>query len=287
MRKIFFVFVICVALAGISYLRYFLIDGFSTRKINYSGEYQKEYDLGIDFETVRDILDQEFVYLGKGRQSYVFESSDKKYVIKFIKYHKYKMPFYKDILEYFNWISEKRKVYFNQKINRYQTAYNSYKIAYFDLAEMTKIKYLHLNQTYFLKKNVVLRDKMGIKHLVDLDKVAFILQERAEDLAFSLKKKKNVEKLIDSFFSSIHLKRKNHIMDKDYSNIIRNSGVIDGNFIEVDVGSFVKNKTLDKKFWKEEFLYVSNLMESFLKDNLEEFLPYYRKRKEEELLCVE
>ncbi len=54
----------------------------------------------------------------------------------------------------------------------------------------------------------------------------------------------------------------------------------------MDVGSFAKNKTLEKEFWKKEFCYVSDLMESFLKDNVEEFLPYYQKRKEEELLCI-
>ena len=41
-------------------------------------------------QEMNNIFDQKFKYLSKGCQTYVFQSEDKKYVIKFIRYHRYR-----------------------------------------------------------------------------------------------------------------------------------------------------------------------------------------------------
>ena len=74
-----------------------ITDGFRVDKIKVDLASLQEEDIQISPEKKKEIfsiLKQEFHYIDKGCQTYVFESFDKDYVIKFIRFHKYRLPFW-------------------------------------------------------------------------------------------------------------------------------------------------------------------------------------------------
>ena len=83
MRIFLKVFLAIFLIVVILEVKYFLTAGFVPKKIIYQASYRSDLEISSDFfEKNSSVLDQEFNYLNKGRQSYVFESKDKKYVIK-------------------------------------------------------------------------------------------------------------------------------------------------------------------------------------------------------------
>lgn len=267
--------------------KYFLTSGFNIKKIFYDTDFRRELEINEDFEKYSPIFNQNFFYLSKGRQCFVFESEDKKYVLKFIRYHKYRYPFWAEILSYFNILSEKQKTILKEKRERYERAMSSYKIAYEDLKDITKVLYIHLNQTDFLNTKVMIKDSLNINHEIDLDKVGFILQKKEKSLKdiFLKFNNENNEKIIKSFFSSISYMLKKNITNIDILNLIRNSGCEDNNFVIIDVGSFLKGD--DKIILKNTFFECAYELEKFLKEKGDKYLPFFEKIKKEELLCLE
>ena len=55
--------------------------------------------------------------------------------------------------------------------------FDSYKIAYENLKDETGLIYLHLNKTDFLKQKMIIIDKIGIYHEIDLDSMEFLIQK--------------------------------------------------------------------------------------------------------------
>lgn len=79
---------ILIVLAARLYL--YLTDDFRLSNITYEMPYQKEWQspplTALEEEKLANILAQEFSYLGKGSQCYVFSSKDGRYVLKFFKF---------------------------------------------------------------------------------------------------------------------------------------------------------------------------------------------------------
>jgi hypothetical protein len=273
--------------------KYLLTDGFTPRKITYMAPYniQNEIESPLSAKCLY-ILDDEFSYLGRGAQTYVFESADKKYVIKFIRYHKYKVPFWNEILNYLNLSSKNVQKTVKAKINRYNLVMKSYKLSYSFLSDISLVEYVHLNQTDFFNKKIVVRDKCSKKHLIDLDKVAFVIQKKVSGLPEGINDKirKNEEQgvchIIDSFFDSLSFLAKNKIVNRDYPNIIRNSGVFDQKYVMTDVGSFFSVPTGKEDYLKNQYFNFSNAFKSFLQQTGPQYLPFSEERLQKEISCL-
>ncbi|KPK32560.1 MAG: hypothetical protein AMS24_03885 [Chlamydiae bacterium SM23_39] len=284
MKKIFFS--ICL-LIFIVESKYFLTSGFNIKKIFYNPDFRRDLEINEDFSKYLPILNQKFFYLSKGRQCFVFESEDKKYVLKFIRYHKYRYPLWAEILSYLKILSKNQISLLKEKKERYERAMNSYKIAYEDLKDITKVVYIHLNQTDFLKKKVVIRDSLKIDHEVELDKVGFILQKKENNLkdVFFKFNDENNKKIIKSFFGSISYMLRKNITNIDILNLIRNSGCENNDFVIIDVGSFLKNS--DKKILRKTFFKCSYELEKFLREKGDRYLPFFEEVKRKEIVWLE
>ncbi len=292
MRIFLKVFLAIFLIVVILEVKYFLTAGFVPKKIIYQASYRSDLEISSDFfEKNSSVLDQEFNYLNKGRQSYVFESKDKKYVIKFIRYHKYKNPFWAEILEYLKFLTPHKRVLLKERENRYQVALDSYKIAHEDLKDFTRVLYVHLNQTDFLKKIITVRDKLGVAHRIDLDKVAFVFQKKIKLFSKILlnmkkeKRKEDIEKMVNSFFDALTFKMKKDIINKDYPNIIRNCGYDEGNFIELDIGSFCKAQNKEEK--RDFVLSYLKEFREFFEKNIPEVFPFFEKLERKKVKCLE
>lgn len=273
--------------------KYLLSDGFSPRRITYLGPYKTENEIEHPLNAkCLYIFDQEFSYLGRGGQTFVFESADKKYVLKFIRYHKYKVPFTGEIREYLNLISKSYQTTMDAKKNRYNLVMKSYKIAYSFLPEVTLVEYVHLNQTDFLNKKIVVKDKSSRKHVVDLDKVAFIIQRKVNGLdkviqsSVKNNEKDEVCKLIDSFFDCITFLAKNNIVNRDYPNMLRNSGVLGQKYIMTDVGSFFLVPENRRDYLQHQFSNFTDTFRSYIKESAPEHLSFYDNRLKKEMSCL-
>lgn len=255
--KLFFKTLLVIALIlGISKSWQLITDGFRIDKIK-SHLTIKDSDESLDPE-LKKIFDQKFKYLSKGCQTYVFESLDKTHVIKFVRYHRYKIPLWLKIFSFLDSYRNKR-IYYKDKLLK--DSLNSYEISNKFLKNETAVIYVHLNRTKHLNKKIQIIDRVNRTYLVDLDQTGFIIQKKVQTFAeVLLQNKKNVEKLTmlaNSFlYTTESIYRKGFIND-DY-NCVKNSGFINGQVIHSDVGSFLPKDNLMAKenFEKEFFRFV-------------------------------
>jgi hypothetical protein len=228
---------------------------------------------------LQKILGQKFFYLGRGRQSFVFSSEDDRYVIKFLRYHKYQKPL---TTRMFSCITKGQKQAFLEKKERALRAQESYDIALNRLSLETAVIFAHLTPTRHSYKQVVVYDGLDRAWTIDLDNVLFIVQKKASSLEKELKRSllsKNEEKvhqLICSFLEGVFKRQKAGILNRDWRNALRNSGVIGDQVIEVDIGSFYRDDAVfSGDRFQEEMILFSLPLKEFLKKEGPEYLPAF------------
>ncbi len=183
------------------------------------------------------LFNQSFYYLARGTQFFVFESEDKKYVLKFLR---------SDRLEGFNKSIFKLKKQKKQKAKR--DIFTACNLAFLNIPESTAILGMHLKKTKDLLK-VTLRDHLGRKRQIDLNLYAFVVQKNGKNLKTILEKAKKTknefyaEMLINSFFDLINNRIKKNISNSD-PNFFDNFLVVNGKIKEMDFGDFFFNPAL-------------------------------------------
>jgi hypothetical protein len=186
-----------------------------------------------ELSVVKQALEQPFSYLSKGSQAFVFVSEDQQYVLKLIRYNHITPSFFDKLL------SPARCQALDGKLEK---DFTSYKIAYEELKEETGLLFLHLTKTDFFHQKLIIVDKIGIAHTLDLDKTEFILQKRVEPLYPYLKnlmaKKQEAEAkaLISHLVSLLADQYKKGIINSDVD-LFKNFGCLGKQVIELDVGS--------------------------------------------------
>lgn len=266
-RLLTFIVIILVLWGGVK-LSDSLTDGFFVANII--------YDLPFDLrrpvkppsperlESVRDILMQDYFYLCKGRQAYVFESADGNYVLKFFKYQRMRPLWW---AKTFGWIPainsvwEERSAVNESKLER---LFNGCKIAYEDVADITGLVYVKLDNSFAPVPTVVIHDKLGIAHEIPLDERQFIVQLKAEPFderiitLLAEKQYDEAEALIFEMLGLLLEEYKRGYMDLD-PGIMKNTALLDERPIHIDIGQFVRiNETFESSFVKQDFLEKTN-----------------------------
>lgn len=182
------------------------------------------------------LFNQKFYYLASGGQSFVFASADKKYVLKFFKNYS-SWPL--------SWLATKKQR--KKRLDKQERDFASYQLAFSELREEAALLYLHLNSTPKELPQVCLVDKLGIEHLVALDKTPFLLQKKGIPLYEHLEKlleENNQEGVKDSLASLarlLHTRINKGIFDGD-PKVHRNTGFIENIPILIDVGTLCKSR---------------------------------------------
>lgn len=263
---------------GIKHEYYLLTGGFRANKVLSTHSYNKEWECLMKRESLK-VLDQEFFYLGKGRQAYVFESQDRHFVLKFVRAHRYRAPFWVDLF----YLQDVFKDFVKAKKKRFSIAMNSYKLAYEKMQDKTQILFVHLNKSDDLKKRVILKDKTGRAIRIDLDKCSFLLQKKVTPIKerFSLLKKKGeideAKELCKSFLEEIFDRAKRGILNRDFPNIMINYGYFDSKVVEMDVGSFCEAPDLKERRegFHNEIGRWSEPFKEYLRAEFPELISYY------------
>lgn len=227
-------------------------DGFKICKISSDLPFNPEWETPPhNLSLAKEALSQPFSYLARGSQAFVFASQDGQYVLKLIRYNHIQPSFWEKMTS-----PEKCRT-LEEKLSH---DFTSYKIAYEELQEETGLLCVHLNKTDLFHQNLVIIDKLGISHVLDLDKTEFILQKRAEPLYPHIKKlmEQGEEKMAKTLISHLifllsHQSTKG-IMNSDVD-LFKNFGCLENQVIELDIGS-LKRGSQDK----EELLKVTECL---------------------------
>lgn len=229
--------------------------------------------------TVQTILNQPFSYLGKGSQSYVFLSEDGDYVLKFFK-RKHLQPSRTLLtirsVPFLKSYSDHRIKKLSMSLTR---AMMGYKNAYEMRKDECGLVFVHLNKFQLNLVPVLVKDKMGWEHHIDLNQTLFILQKKAkttkEVLSEALDKKdvslakRRIRQVLDHY----HSEYKAGVYDQDYG-ILKNKGFIGEKPILLDAGKLIKTEKIkDPKVYRGHLEKNVRRLSNWLRNNY----PTYHK----------
>lgn len=251
MKKLIIILIMILSIGALAKGWHTLTGGFKTSKIippnDVYAETTEVFHLTDDF---LKIFDQEFHYLDKGCQVYVFESSDKNYVIKFLRHHKYKPYFWMNFTFGIKSLADYKEKYSLVKKDRIKNNFLSYLMSYDELKDITDVVYVHLGPTDYINKKLLVRDRFRQKWFLNLDDMHFVLQKKAKPLKnllvqlYNENKIDEVKNLIDQYFDVLKNRTLRGIKNTDHSGFIRNMAFLDNKVIEIDVGGYRKVKEL-------------------------------------------
>jgi hypothetical protein len=230
------------------------------------------------------IFDQEFIFLDRGCQVYVFSSLDNKYVLKLIRYHKYQPTFWMELFSFCSKGKEIKEKYKEAKKNRVKQVYKSYSMAYNELLPITEMVYVHLGKTNYLKRVLTLKNAWGQKIYLDLDNTHFIVQKRAKKFKTELvrlyeqKDFLKARDYIDQYFALIKFRSLKAIRDFDQSGFLRNKGIIDDKLVDMDVGGYLKSDLNENEIVNLELGKFSLKFIKWAEKNTPLLLPYLEEK---------
>ncbi len=241
--------------------------------------YNPAWDISAPFP--EEAFSQPFYYLDKGAQSFVFASKDGEWVLKF-----YKFPSHMRTLSWltrpFSYDQDPKRIRIKEhNIERFFLSFNSYLLAFRDLAEETGVAYVHLNPTAHLGKHLTIIDSLGVSYLLKLDSFSFILQRKAQDIfpvldeAMSRGDMDTGKKIVEALISVIASRCQKGISDLD-AMANTNYGWLEDRAVHIDVGRFVQNeKVKQPAACKEEVVRITQVFSDHLGKNYPELYSYY------------
>ena len=231
--KYFIIYIILLVCLGIRLDRYFFKknDSFCPKFIQPNWRYCPKNETLPLSERIKEIFDQPFTYLAKGKQSFVFKSEDQQWVIKFIRLPRYARSF-----------SLKR----SEKSSYLTRTLQSCKESYENLGKETQVAYAHLEPSSSLNKKIHLIDRYQKSYFLELDSFPFAVQKYGRSF-FSVfyesdKKKKLIKKTIQ-LYSKLYEKGyidRDPILDKNF-------GIIGNEPFILDIGQLEKCEKLPSK----------------------------------------
>lgn len=266
-------------------------DGFSLSLIQNPLVAENFSDQEEDFSLLTKIFSQPFVYLGKGRQTFVFESADGNVVLKFFNQRYFQYPWHMKWAEPIpflqSWV-EKEKAKRNLRKEFYL---NSYRIALSQLQEDSGILFAHFGTKKNHLPNIRLKDKGGMVHSIDLNGIPFVLQKKgipfyqALDDAYASEGLPGLQRILDGFIDSLAGRIAKKIADGD-QDVEHNWGVVDNRVFHLDPGRLYINEDLQaleisktewerstrclNKWLKKRYPAASTYLEKKVQANIEE-----------------
>jgi len=225
------------------------------------------------------IENQTFTYLSSGSQSYVFFSEDGQMVLKLFKFQHMRTPPIFDFITGFAPLDAKRV----KKRRVLEKTFDSLCIGYDKLKRETGLLFLHLAKTNHLHKKIVIIDKIGKKHHLDLDRVEFLIQKKGT-LAYSAldiwMEKGEVQKAQQALTALVNLsihRCKMGIFDKD-PDFSTNFGFIETIPFQMDFGRLSLSEE-EKEFetYAPEMIRITRELEKWIQENHPELFETFQR----------
>ena len=227
-------------------------EGFRLYKIQSSPSYDPRWETSfssLELDEAKEALNQPYRYLAHGFQCYAFVSQDDKYVLKFFRHQRLRLPRLIMTIPSFPIFDEWRKRRLLTLSRRKDYLLRSFKTAW-DLAKDENILIMvHLNATKGVFPNVEIRDLLDNRYSIDLDNYQFMLQRKADHIKTTLTslmeegKVDEAKKRVDAIFELFTHCAKKGIQDHDGALIRKNNlGFFEDRAIYIDGGKLAPRK---------------------------------------------
>jgi hypothetical protein len=249
LRRLCILSLLALSIAVSGRLWYLSKDGFNVNRLHFSlwSDPTRESE---NVEHVNALLLEPYHYIGRGRQCYVFASSDGRYVLKLPRFDRYDLPFFWRAMPT-SFMESYRKSLFQGRQERLIFTLESLRIAATDLRNETAVVYLHLHQTKTLPQRFVVYDRLNRPLKIDLNQLAFVLQEKKAIMmplcikALKDGDRKTAEKMMLAFLDMIDIRAQKGIFNRDPS-FLKNFGWDGEKSIQIDIGSFWRRSDLSE-----------------------------------------
>lgn len=158
-------------------------EDFRVSNIQYEIPYHPEWEVDeidpVQGHLLGHILSQNFTYFGQGEQCYAFLSDDGNWVLKMFIFKHLKPSPLLSLVPSVGSLNNYKLAIEKEKGLQLESLLNSYKLAYDCYRPESGCVFLHFNQTQKLNKAVHVTDRVGRQWAVDLDPLAFVIQQRA------------------------------------------------------------------------------------------------------------
>lgn len=204
-------------------------------------------------------LSQPYRYLSRGKQTFAFLSEDQKYVVKFFNQGYHRFPLWS------HW-SKKVRCKRRERSRYYLT---SYPLAFQRFQEETALIYLHLGAEKARLPLLDVTDWLGLPCRIDLNRVPFVLQKRAEPLFSYLGKleEDELEEAVLQFAELVASRIEKGISDADHE-VEGNFGWLKGRPVQIDPGRFyLEEKLAEEKRVKYEWWSATHRFQKWLEEN--------------------
>lgn len=246
-----------------------------TSQLNYHPEWETHPLKFAEQEELKQALNQKFTYLGKGCQSYVFISDDQQYVIKFVKYQRFRPQVWLDYLTFIPGIENLRLKKIEKKRKKLAMLFESWKLAFDHLQKETGLVYVHMNKTDFLNQTIHIQDKIGFEHYLNADQMEFLLQKKADmlcsklDQLISMHRINEAREVLVNLVTQILSEYRRGYADNDHA-LMQNTGVVGLQPVHIDVGQFVMHPEIikDNLYQQELFSKTFKFRKWLLKKSL-------------------
>lgn len=238
---------------------------------------------------IASLLDQQFHYFARGKQSFVFLSEDGEYVLKIFNNTYQRKIKAMHLLSFLPWIGQwakEKELYFQSKLHR---TFQSYQIAMSQMQEKSGLCYTHLFPSHSLPKKLTLVDPLHITHTVDPNTLGFLIQKRVQ-LAYPCLKSwidagkwEEAQAALHSLMELFFWKFRNGIADNDP--LIRtNYGFTGTTACQIDVGPLSQDDSLKKiAHQKTEITRIVASLKKWLNENGPDLIPFLDRELEDHL----
>jgi len=283
-NPLLWLFVIPLLMFGVGRLYFRVTDGFRIAHISSDFTFDPRWETRQlshkEQATVDEILSQDFTYLGKGCQSYVFLSEDGEHVIKFLKYQRFRPQFYFYWLSFIPAVENSLNYRLKKKKFKRENLFRSWRTAFDNLPEETGLVYVHLNKTSHLDKQLTIYDKVGLKYTLNIDDMEFLIQKKATmicpmlDTMMAEGKEKEAKTILSELIQMVTSEYHRGFADNDHA-LMQNTGVYHGKPIHVDVGQFVKDDAMrDPSLYYQELFNKTWKFRVWLKEKHPDLLAH-------------
>jgi len=248
-------------------------DGFRTNLITRFKIVQKDWKIppSKNFSEITNILAQDFHYLTRGRECFIFESKDKKYVLKFFDSSRYYTKYYFPSVSLPKFLDDYRSKHYNRRRTKLNFNLSSSQLAYLNLKEDAALVYVQLNTSDIFPQKVKVKSKYGKTFSIDLNNVFFILQKKCQ-IFYKILESSNDEEyknsLIFSFLEMVDRRTRKLIIDDDIGKKRRNWGIYNNEAVTIDIGRwYFDEKLATPAGYKKEMLKATKILRKYLKEN--------------------
>jgi hypothetical protein len=284
-KKWFFFLLALVCVFGVARLYYRLTDDFRLANITYQLPFEAPWKVPTltseEHRNLAYILDQKFSYIGKGAQCYAFVSEDGKYVLKFFKFKHLKPNLFVEYLPAIPPFKAYKESCIERKKRKLINVFNGYDLAFRDNRQTAELIYLHLLPTQNLHLMATVIDKIGMKRVIHLDDVVFLVQKKGETLRTRLRHLFNQQQIAEAKQAMATIlemyisEYKKGIYDHDHG-VLHNTGFIGEQPFHLDVGKLNQDDRMKQiEFYKKDLEHVIWKMDVWIKHNYSQYYPEF------------